>query len=353
MSEQSFASRVLRWYDVHGRKGLPWQEDITPYKVWLSEVMLQQTQVSTVKPYFEAFLKAFPDVQTLAAASEDEVLHLWSGLGYYSRARNLHRAAREVATRLNGEFPSTLEELISLPGIGRSTAGAIRSSAFQKRAAILDGNVKRVLARHFAVEGWPGKSSVLKMLWALSEDVTPDKRSRAYTQAIMDLGALVCTRSSPNCADCPVQSSCLAYSRQTMAQYPGKKPRKQLPVHHTNMLVIKNQDGEVLLEKRPPTGVWAGLWSFPELREQGDVQTALLRSRKNGVITIGKQFRHTFSHFHLDITPVFGNIDMLVEVQEPSEQIWFDPASPKKVGLAAPVSKLILMLENDDFPVLK
>ena len=204
VSEQSFASRVLRWYDVHGRKGLPWQEDITPYKVWLSEVMLQQTQVSTVKPYFEAFLKAFPDVQTLAAASEDEVLHLWSGLGYYSRARNLHRAAREVATRLNGEFPSTLEELISLPGIGRSTAGAIRSSAFQKRAAILDGNVKRVLARHFAVEGWPGKSSVLKMLWALSEDVTPDKRSRAYTQAIMDLGARIAPTAQFNHLASPI-----------------------------------------------------------------------------------------------------------------------------------------------------
>lgn len=333
MAKASFSEQVLSWYDQHGRKNLPWQQQITPYKVWLSEVMLQQTQVSTVIPYFTKFLEAFPTVQSLAQAQEDEVLHLWSGLGYYSRARNLHRASKMVVSEFEGEFPETIDKLIALPGVGRSTAGAIRSSAFQKRAAILDGNVKRVLARQFAIDGWPGKSSVLKSLWQTSEQVTPDQHCRAYTQAIMDLGAIVCKRSNPSCDVCPVQSSCIAYSQQSIEQYPGKKPRKELPVRQTQMLIIRNEKGEVLLEKRPPAGVWAGLWSFPETSQIGT--------------PTGKTFRHTFSHFHLDITPVFGTMKTLGRVEDHTEQIWFNPARPSKVGLAAPVSKLIDSLKDN------
>ena len=342
MYEASFSQRVLQWFDQHGRKNLPWQQQITPYKVWLSEVMLQQTQVNTVIPYFAKFLQAFPDVSSLAAASEDEVLHLWSGLGYYSRARNLHRAAKIVVNDFDGEFPDEIDKLELLPGVGRSTAGAIRSSAFEKRAAILDGNVKRVIARHFAIDGWPGKTSVLKTLWEASESVTPEERSRAYTQAIMDLGALICKRSKPQCEICPLKQSCIASSLGTALEFPGKKPRKNLPVRTTHMIIIKNERGEVLLEKRPPAGVWAGLWSFPEAEEANKL--ALLESHLELGVKTGKKFRHTFSHYHLDITPVFGNLELLDDIADSTEQMWFNPESPKKIGLAAPVSKLIKAL---------
>src|SRR5690606_6541720 len=208
-----FAQRVLVWFDQHGRKHLPWQQGITPYRVWLSEIMLQQTQVATVIPYFERFIARFPDVQSLAAAPIDDVLHLWTGLGYYARARNLHRCAQTIVRDYGGEFPASVAALSELPGIGRSTAGALASIAHQQRAAILDGNVKRVLARHHAIDGWPGTTQTLSQLWQFAEQHTPDKRSDHYTQAMMDLGATVCTRSKPACDHCPVADSCIAYAQ--------------------------------------------------------------------------------------------------------------------------------------------
>ena len=332
---RSFSEKVLTWYAKHGRKNLPWQQDITPYKVWLSEVMLQQTQVKTVIPYFETFLKTFPSVEQLAAADEDEVLHLWSGLGYYSRARNLHHAAQMVVSEFGGQFPDDLASLEKLPGVGRSTAGAIRASAFQKRAAILDGNVKRVLARHFAIEGWPGKSTTSKLLWQKSEETTPEKSPREYTQAIMDLGALLCTRSKPQCSLCPVNDSCIAYSENSIEQYPGRKPKKTMPVKKTTMLVLQNHQGELLLQKRPPSGIWAGLWSFPELNPE--IEPAFHWRKKS----TGEMFRHTFSHYHLDILPVYGDFESFNALADDSGTVWFNPTKPAKIGLAAPVSKLI------------
>lgn len=343
--QNTFSDRLLKWYHIAGRKHLPWQKDITPYKVWLSEVMLQQTQVNTVIPYFEAFLATYPDVESLASAPEDNVMHLWSGLGYYSRARNLHRAAKMVVEEFNGYFPDDIENLQKLPGVGLSTAGAIRSSAFQKPAPILDGNVKRVLARHFAVEGWPGKSAVAKTLWQKSIEVTPKKDCRAYTQAIMDLGSLLCTRNSPSCTECPVSASCIAYQQNTISKYPGRKPKKVLPVKETTLLIIENAKGEVLLKKRPPSGIWGGLWSFPELSEASFDQSALCNTRQ------GKTFRHTFSHFHLDISPLFcelkfcepnrGGIAEKAGVKESDAVTWYNPKEPPQLGLAAPVAKII------------
>ena len=272
MTTNAFSTRVLAWFDENGRKDLPWQHDISPYRVWISEIMLQQTQVATVIPYYESFMQRFPDVLALADASEDEVMHLWSGLGYYSRARNLHKSAKMVAHELGGVFPQTLDGMIALPGIGRSTAGAILSIASGQQTAILDGNVKRVLARFQAVEGWPGKTPVLNELWEYAEAYTPMARVADYTQAMMDLGATVCTRSRPQCGDCPLVADCEGHASGEPTRYPGKKPKKVLPVKQTCMVVLEHQ-GQILLEKRPPTGIWPGLWSLPEVADTDAVAT--------------------------------------------------------------------------------
>jgi len=336
--------RILEWFDRHGRKNLPWQRDISPYRVWVSEIMLQQTQVRTVIPYFERFMQALPTVQSLAAASEDEVLHLWTGLGYYSRARNLQRTAQLICAEHGGEFPDSVEQLSELPGIGRSTAGAIIAIAHRKRAAILDGNVKRVLARLHAVAGWPGESAVLKTLWDYAEAHTPRQRVADYTQAVMDLGATLCTRSKPACALCPLTDDCLARQQGDWQAYPGKKPAKTLPVKATQMLIINTPDGEILLEKRPPTGIWAGLWIFPQIdpdadpvafcRDQLHLDTALLE-RWQG-------YRHTFSHYHLDIAPVRLQLNRAPNrAMEAGRHLWYDLRQPAAIGLAAPVKKLL------------
>jgi len=251
---------VLAWYDSHGRRHLPWQQDTTPYRVWISEIMLQQTQVSTVIPYYERFLQRFPDVQALAAAPIDEVLHLWTGLGYYARARNLHKAAQLLVERFDGEFPETVEEVAGLPGIGRSTAGAILSLSRQQRAVILDGNVKRVLSRFHAV-GDTG-SAQEKILWQHAEAHTPQKRVHHFNQVMMDLGATVCTRAKPACLLCPLQSHCAALKEGEPTAYPAKKAARAVPEKSTTLLVLLNAEGEVLLEQRPPAGIWGGLWSF-------------------------------------------------------------------------------------------
>jgi len=264
MHSRLFAKRIIDWADQHGRHDLPWQKTPDRYRVWISEIMLQQTQVKTVIPYYERFMRSFPNVLILATSPEDFVLEHWSGLGYYARARNLHKAAEIIALEHKGELPDTLDALMALPGIGRSTAGAILSLADNQPTAILDGNVKRVLARYAGIDGYPGKSAVLKELWALTESLTPVKNTARYNQAMMDMGATLCTRSRPGCGQCPLSSACVAYREGKPENYPGKKPRKVLPVKHVAMMILRNKNGQVLLEQRPPSGIWGGLWSLPE-----------------------------------------------------------------------------------------
>lgn len=333
-----FSQRVLKWFDLHGRKDLPWQEDINAYRVWISEIMLQQTQVKTVIPYYQNFMQRFPDIQTLANAAQDDVLHYWSGLGYYSRARNLHKTAQQVCEQFNGELPASVEQLVTLPGIGRSTAGAIAAIAFGQHCSILDGNVKRVLARHFAVEGWPGQSKVADSLWDYAEAHTPKKRVAGYTQAMMDLGATLCTRSKPDCPNCPLKQSCLAFAADEVKLYPGKKPKKTIPVRSTAMHIVVNPQGQVLLQKRPPTGIWASLWSLPEGEFTVDNFT-------KGKATSWPVIRHSFSHFHLDITPIQYKSNAASAVMEPDQWLWYDLNKPAEVGIAAPVTKILAKLK--------
>jgi A/G-specific adenine glycosylase len=341
---EALAPAVLAWFDRHGRKDLPWQRDPAPYRVWVSEIMLQQTQVAVVIPYFERFVARFPDVAALAAAEQDEVLHLWSGLGYYARARNLHRAARVVAAEHAGAFPTELALLQALPGVGRSTAGAILSLALGQRHAILDGNVKRVLARVFAVPGWPGRSPVLKQLWELAEACSPLDRVAAYNQGMMDLGATVCTRSSPACGRCPLAALCTALAQGEPTAFPHAKPQKTLPQRETCMLIVQTAAGEILLERRPPTGIWGGLWSLPEcppLVTPADWCRERLGTRPLRVEKL-KGRRHTFSHFHLDIHPL--RVELSTEpsiVADDTRMLWIDPNHPAPVGLAAPVARIL------------
>ena len=339
-----FARRVLAWFDDHGRKDLPWQRAASPYRVWVSEIMLQQTQVGTVIPYYERFMARFPDVRELAAAPADEVLHHWSGLGYYARARNLHRTARQVCEMLDGQFPDDLETMQSLPGIGRSTAAAILSLAKGRREVILDGNVKRVIARYFAIAGWPGTAAVSNRLWTLADSVTPPDRVAHYNQAIMDLGATVCTRSRPNCSACPLRRDCVAHRQGNPVAYPGRKPNKVLPQKTVRMLLVCDPEGSVLLERRPPTGVWGGLWCLPETAIDTDpLDWCFDQLSEAGVL--GRRLparRHTFSHFHLHIEP----IEILLNrpgsaVMEAQTRLWYNSQTPNSVGLAAPVARLL------------
>jgi A/G-specific adenine glycosylase len=343
MNTSKFNELVLGWYDREGRKTLPWQLDITPYRVWVSEIMLQQTQVNTVIPYFNRFMQKFPQVHDLAAAKLDDVLHLWTGLGYYARARNLHKTAQQVVEQFDGVFPKDVDALSQLPGIGRSTAGAIISISHNTYAPILDGNVKRVLSRVFAVEGWPGELAVAKKLWGIGEEYTPHSRCRDYSQAMMDLGALLCTRSKPACVKCPLQQSCQAFAQGNPQNYPGKKPRKVIPIRQKQLLIILHQQ-KILLENRPPSGIWGGLWSFPEC----DVDTAASKfcevsfSCKIRSAELLPVVRHTFSHFHLDITPVILHVQRWpTQINEGGQHCWVDIADPIELGLAAPVKLLL------------
>ncbi|WP_019603804.1 A/G-specific adenine glycosylase [Teredinibacter turnerae] len=344
----SFADRLLAWFDDHGRKNLPWQHPITPYRVWLSEIMLQQTQVETVIPYFERFVAKFNGFASLAEAPLDEVLHLWTGLGYYARARNLHRCAQQVVAQHGGDMPSDMAELEQLPGIGRSTAAAIASIAFEQPCAILDGNVKRVLARYHAVEGWPGKAAVHDALWQFAEKHMPRERCRDYTQAIMDLGATLCTRASPQCEICPMRRGCKAKKTGQPQNFPGKKPRKILPVKTVQMLIMRNPQGQVLLLQRPPTGIWGGLWSFPEIETGTDCESHIAAQfGRVQHLTRWPVMRHTFSHYHLDIAPVVA--DLLPRPQNVAEadaRVWYNLKNPPALGLAAPVKKLLTLLDE-------
>ncbi len=341
MSPETFQHALLAWFDLHGRKDLPWQKEITPYRVWVSEIMLQQTQVLTVIPYFGRFMAKFPDVSSLSVAPIDDVLALWTGLGYYARARNLHKAAQVINNQ--GYFPDTLDGLMALPGIGQSTAGAILSIAFNKPHPILDGNVKRVLARYCAIPGWAGDSQVSKQLWAISAELTPAKRVAAYTQAIMDLGATLCTRSKPACHDCPLAPDCKAHLLQQPTAFPTPKTSKVLPVK--KLIFLLAQTGQqMLLEKRPPTGIWGGLWSLPEFQDE---QAALSWCVSNNLHLqdnhLGSLQRHTFSHFHLDYQPLFVKTGNRMDtVQENTRFGWHDKQQIHQLGLAAPIKQLLL-----------
>jgi A/G-specific adenine glycosylase len=338
-TSSSFADRVLDWFDQHGRTHLPWQQVRDPYRIWVSEIMLQQTQVQVVIPFFQRFMQSFPTVVALANAEIDQVLEHWSGLGYYARARNLHRAACTVRDRHGGEFPRELDDVLALPGIGRSTAGAILSLSHGDRHAILDGNVKRVLARHAAIAGWPGKTSVLNALWELAEERTPEQRVDAYTQAMMDLGATLCTRSKPLCMHCPVQDDCVACSTGRVQDYPGKKPKKNRPQKSTTMLMVVDR-AHVYMERRPEQGIWGGLWSFPEVVDAEAWCDERLGSGDRSFES-WQTLRHSFSHFDLEIRPVLvrGAVRS-VQVEEPG-RAWFPLHKSLPGGIAAPVNKLM------------
>ena len=342
-----FASRLLAWFDEHGRKDLPWQQNTTPYRVWVSEIMLQQTQVQTVIPFFQRFMDSFPDIASLAAAEQDEVLSHWSGLGYYARARNLHKAAQTLRDEYDGRFPELIDDVLTLSGIGRSTAGAILSISKGKRHAILDGNVKRVLARHDAVAGWPGKTAVANKLWQIAERYTPEPRVAEYTQAIMDLGATLCTRSKPACGKCPVRDDCSALQLETVADYPGRKPKAVKPLRSTTMILAKT-NGQIYLERRPEAGIWGGLWSLPELGERSilDWCNEVLGSTATETVS-WDVLRHSFSHYDLDIQPIVVRVESDAgKVADADARIWhrLDDAPPG--GMAAPVKKLIDQLKK-------
>ena len=345
-----FATQVLTWFDAHGRKNLPWQQNVSPYRVWISEIMLQQTQVATVIPYYQRFITCFPDVVTLANADEDLVLQHWAGLGYYSRARNLHKAAKQLRDEFSGIVPDDLEKLQSLSGIGRSTAGAILSLAYGQRQAILDGNVKRVLTRYHAIEGWTGKSSILKQLWQIAESHLPDSNDAGsppyahYTQAMMDLGATLCTRSKPRCLDCPIHTNCAALKAGNPTAYPTPKAKKILPEKKTVFLLLINANNEVFIIKRPPSGIWGGLWSLPQFDSYSHAQQWYEQYFSITLPTATEEghFSHTFSHFRLQAQTLLINQSTPIKrVMEGTPSLWYNSNTTFTGGFPAPIKTLL------------
>ncbi|MEK6243269.1 MAG: A/G-specific adenine glycosylase [Pseudomonadota bacterium] len=332
-----FAQKLILWQRRHGRHGLPWQRTRDPYRIWLSEIMLQQTQVAAVIPYYERFLARFPDVAALAGASEDEVLQLWSGLGYYARGRNLLRAAREVVKA--GKFPDTPEQIQALPGVGPSTAAAIAAFAFGRRAAVLDGNVKRVLARCFGIEGE-------KPQWALAEKLLPARGIETYTQALMDLGATVCTRTNPACERCPVARDCVARREGRIDELPTARKRKPLPLKRSTWIVLLHQ-GSVLLERRPSVGIWGGLWAFPEL--VSGLPEVFCRKVLGCEVKQSQrlpELEHGFTHFKLRVQPVRCTVRKILPRAEAPGRIWLDVDDAIRAAVPAPVKKLLLDLSD-------
>ncbi len=349
MSSGSFSDRVLSWFDENGRRGLPWQTPRSVYRVWVSEIMLQQTQVRTVLRYFGPFVQRFPDVSALASAELDEVLRLWSGLGYYARGRNLHRAACMVLAEHGGELPLDLECLQRLPGIGRSTAGAILALAADQRHPILDGNVKRVLCRFQAIAGWPGQARVVRQLWQLADRYTPQMRVADYTQGIMDLGSTVCMRRRPHCSACPMRSACLAHAQAREGDYPWPRPRRDRLLRRATFVLVRRPDGAILLERRPPIGVWGGLWSFPEFESDADLEDWCLRrfgQRPVSSLRLPVR-RHGFTHFHLEISPILLDLGPLQpSVMEVNGVLWYKHRATNVGGIPAPVAGLLQSLPN-------
>ncbi len=327
-----FADAIITWQKQHGRHDLPWQNTTNPYAIWVSEIMLQQTQVVAVIGYYANFMQRFPDIKSLANATQEDVLQSWSGLGYYSRARNLHSAAQKIVDDFAGVFPNNLDAILSLPGIGRSTAAAISTFALNAPQPILDGNVKRVFARHFNIAGWPSTPKIEQQLWQIAVRENPATQAIAYTQGLMDLGATLCTRTKPNCATCPVNASCGALANNLVSTLPTPKPRKSIPEKSTTMLVHVNGD-EVMLEKRPPVGIWGGLWSFPEVDD-------LLGESPLAKLT------HTFTHFKLHITPqlVYSN-KANPQVNE-AGKIWLSIDDAIGAAIPTPIRKILLQLKT-------
>jgi len=342
---QWFSKKVIVWFEQHGRKHLPWQHAVNAYRVWISEIMLQQTQVVTVIPYYQRFMQRFPTLVDLAQATEDEVLPYWAGLGYYARARNLLKAAQWLHQNHFVDLPNDLELLNSLPGIGRSTAGAIVSLAYGTHAALLDGNVKRVLTRFFAIEGWPEQRAVNERLWGIAQHVTPKIGVQHYNQAMMDLGATLCTRTKPRCNECPLQTRCEAYASGNPTAFPHKKPTKEIPVRHHTFLILENNKQQILLERRPPAGIWGGLWSFPEFANQAAAIEWLERNlnAKEIIYEAWPTVTHQFSHFTLKISP----LHVMVKSRKPvmmdnSAKEWFSIEQGLTLGIPAPVKRLLV-----------
>jgi len=333
----SFAGRLLAWWQKNGRHDLPWQIERSPYRVWVSEIMLQQTQVRTAAPYFLRFMARFPTLETLAEAHLDEVLSEWTGLGYYARARNLHTAARRCLTDHGGRLPSDPDRLVALPGIGPSTANAIVAQAWDRKATILDGNVKRVLSRHAAIEGWPGRSSVEKTLWEIADRHTPETRAADYTQAIMDLGAVLCTTRSPDCQACPVSADCAALAKGRVDEFPGKKPRAQRPHKQSQFLVLRDRDNRVLLTRRPPSGIWGGLWCFPH---PAPFEEAISSQPRLEI----EDIQHEFSHFRLTLQFVHAQTAQASLVRESQESRWCSLPDALRLGVPRPVQRVLQSL---------
>ncbi|HEY0846113.1 MAG TPA: A/G-specific adenine glycosylase [Noviherbaspirillum sp.] len=346
LSDHGFSETVVRWQKQHGRHALPWQNTRDAYRIWLSEIMLQQTQVAAVIPYYQRFLARFPDVESLAAASSEEVMAHWSGLGYYTRARNLHRCAQTVVGEYNGKFPSNPELLAGLPGIGRSTAAAIAAFAYGTRAAILDGNVKRVFARVFGIEGFPGAKQVEDLMWKRAVALLPERDIEAYTQGLMDLGATLCTRSSPSCTACPLAERCAARASDRVHLLPERKPRKAIPEKSTTMLVIGDRD-HVLLEQRPDSGIWGGLLSLPELSH---AEARLDEALRHAAMSFGvvdsfetlQPFSHVFTHFKLHVSPYRVRLSKRADIAAQTGHVWYRTDLLQHAPLPAPVKKLLL-----------
>ncbi|MBQ4860909.1 A/G-specific adenine glycosylase [Pseudoalteromonas sp. MMG013] len=338
-----FAEQVVSWYHLHGRKTLPWQLEKTAYKVWVSEVMLQQTQVVTVIPYFNRFMARFPTIIDLADAPEDEVLHHWTGLGYYARARNLHKTAKIVRDKYKGLFPETMEQVVALPGIGRSTAGAILSLALGQHHPILDGNVKRVLARFFMVEGWYGVKKVENNLWELIEKITPQDNVTEFNQAMMDLGASLCSRANFDCQACPLMTDCSAHKYNQVRDFPNSKPKKAKPKKTVYHLIIKAEN-KLLMEKRPSSGIWGGLFGFFEFEAHELVELFIAQQGIDGNIQSLAPVVHIFTHFELTINPIILHLDSVPDCVHEQPLLWYDLHDPAQVGLAAPTKKLVKVI---------
>ena len=356
----SFSARLIVWQRTHGRHDLPWQR-ADAYRVWLSEIMLQQTQVATVIPYYQRFIASFPNIAALAAATEEQVLAHWSGLGYYARGRNLHKAAQIIVEKFNGEFPHKFEDIVELPGIGRSTAAAVCALAFHERRAILDGNVKRVLARYCGIEGWSGEKKVEEKLWQQAEALLPksprpagervrerggsDNDIATYTQALMDMGAAVCTRSRPRCVVCPVQDDCVALQTERTAELPSPRPKKAVPERHATFLLLMHGN-DILLEKRPGSGIWGGLWCPPQFEDEAAARDWFARS---GMEASGGErletFTHTFTHFKLHITPLKVQLARKpLRVEQPGS-VWLDVGEALGAAIPTPVRKVLGQLK--------
>ena len=341
-----FADALIEWHARAGRHDLPWQRDRNPYRVWVSEIMLQQTQVGTVIPYYERFMRRFPDIVALAGAPLDEVLHLWSGLGYYARARNLHRAALHVRDEHGGRFPQSFEAVARLPGIGRSTAGAILALSRGQRFPILDGNVRRVLARQFGVEGSASDRNTEKRLWQISAQCTPTQHVDVYTQAIMDLGATICTRRNPSCAQCPVAERCVARLAGRQHELPMARHRLERPVRQVFMVAVRRHDGSVLLERRPESGIWGGLWCLPQFDTRADAEDYLRHTLSGAAPRPLEALRHAFTHFDLVIMPLLAHCSG-ISPPDPARHAWYRASVPGAFGLPAPISRLLRRLATD------